>query len=180
MLLRLFKSYFLTIGASKYFWFGSSDKDNEGTWVNFDGTNYEGPWGSSNHARPNDLDGSQDCMNLVESEEGLFVNDDDCDYTGTGTICVLKMGHHPKCAPGWYLYGGKCYGRHLGMLNYSEAENICHSYESKLASLWDIGQLDFALSFGVGFGTWLGSDDHLQNNTFLTDRGYRYQGLVAV
>ena len=43
--------------------------------------------------------------------------------------------------------------------------------------LVDIGQLDFALSFGTGFGTWLGSDDSLKEETYITDRGYIYPGL---
>ena len=167
----------MSLGASAFYWLGSSDKDNEGTWVNLDGTNYEGPWGNKKNLRPNDQVGNEDCMNLVEAEDEMFVNDDDCDFYGRGVVCMRRMGNHPSCPVGWYLYGGKCYSRQLGLYNYSDAQNVCHSYNSKLASLWDIGQLDFALSFGTGFGTWLGSDDSLKEETYITDRGYIYPGL---
>ena len=139
--------YFLSLGASTYFWLGSSDSDNEGTWVNLDGTNYEGPWGPK---RPNDLDGSADCMNLLESKDGeLFINDADCEQSGEGAVCARLMMNHPKCAPGWSLYNGVCFNRILGVVNYTEAEYLCHSYDSFLASLADIGQMVSMATFPV-------------------------------
>ena len=42
---------------------------------------------------------------------------------------TLFLGQQPQCAPGWYLYDGKCYSRILGNIVYKEAVEICDAFQ---------------------------------------------------
>ena len=95
-----------------------------GTWINVDGTAYEGPFADG---RPNDL-GNEDCMNLWDINGTLAPNDEECDKLGAGVVCAKPQRGHPKCFDGWYLYGGKCFTRVLGNFNYSQAVDSCNSF----------------------------------------------------
>ena len=57
------------------------------------------------------------------------MNDFDCDHRGAGAVCVKSKGQQPQCAPGWYLYDGKCYSRILGNIVYKEAVEICDAFK---------------------------------------------------
>ena len=116
--------FMISLGAYQSFWLGARDVTQEGTWINVDGTAYEGPFADG---RPNDL-GNEDCMNLWDVNGTLAPNDENCNKLGGGVVCAKPQRGHPKCFDGWYLYGGKCFTRILGNFNFSQAVDTCNSF----------------------------------------------------